>query len=175
MAEVEVLLERTTRQQQEHLGAHLELVGRRGLTAWPTTSRVLILCFLQVNLSMQRTAEDHQTHADYLEKWVYITVHYLTVPFGYVHFHRELSCLASGVVGLADSTESRTTTTATSLDSLLSQVRVPPLTLSLPQSVPCVSTAARGDQGRAGGLCTQHQRSPGEQTLHLQRGTYIVA
>lgn len=67
---------------------------------------------------MQRAAKGQQTHTDYLQR--YNTHEPLVLT--HTHYHRELSGLASGLEGLADNTETHTSTAATALDSILSQV-----------------------------------------------------
>ena len=68
MAEVEVLLERTMRQQQEQLGAHLALVRRETLHLYSASSLCALLS--QVNLGMQKSAESQQAHSEHVQRYV---------------------------------------------------------------------------------------------------------
>lgn len=63
MAEMELLVERTMRQQQEQLGANLSLVSMNQCVDQT------VLCFdTQVNVGLKRTAECQQAHTDFLHR-----------------------------------------------------------------------------------------------------------
>ena len=78
MAEMDVLIQRTLRQQQEQLGASIALVRRLATPTGPviehlqtymcTCIHVCIIYTVKVNKGLEKTAESQQAHADLIHK-----------------------------------------------------------------------------------------------------------